>query len=126
MTSLGSADGPPSTAPERAELKRHLTLAYDRGREEERSHHRGGGVLALLVGLVAVIGAGMLALAYEEGSFANGGAVIDGKIAQTRAALGDATDQTRARTGAALSSAGQTVKQLGSNVSGQAKPGAQS
>jgi hypothetical protein len=126
MTSSDPAEWPPSTAPERAEQKRRLTLAYDRGRKEARSRHRGGGVLALVVGLVAVIGAGMLALAFEQGSFAAGGAVIDGKIAQVRSTVSDSTAQARAHAGAALSSAGQSVKQVGSNVAGQPKPGSQS
>jgi hypothetical protein len=122
MTSVDPVDGPPTTAPERAEMKRRLSVAYDRGRKEERSHHHGGGVLAVIVGLVAVIGAGMLALAFEQGSFAAGGAVIDGQIAQVRAAADNATGQARAKAGAALSSAGQSVQQVGSNVAGQPKP----
>ena len=47
----------------------------------------------------------MLALAFEQGSFAAGGAVIDGQIAQVRAAADNATGQARAKAGAALSSA---------------------
>ena len=56
MTSIDPVDGPPTTAPERADMKRRLSVAYDRGRNEARSHrHRGGGLLGLIVGLVAVI-----------------------------------------------------------------------
>ena len=51
-----------------------------RGRVEERARHRGHPVLMLLVLLVAVAGAAVIALAAREGSFSQGGQVVDRQL----------------------------------------------
>ena len=71
------ADAPVKTVPAAADLK----AAYERGRREERARHKSHPVFGLAVALVAVLGAGMLFLAAREGSFSNGGAVVDRQLA---------------------------------------------
>ena len=83
-------------APSPAELK----AAYDRGRRDERARHRRSPVMALAVGSAALVGGAVLALAALEGSFANGGAVVDQQVSkaaqQASQALHDATSQADA------------------------------
>ncbi|MDQ0464891.1 hypothetical protein QO010_002675 [Caulobacter ginsengisoli] len=80
------------TAPTPAEVR----AAYDRGRRDERARHRRSPLLALTVGSAALVGGAVLALAALEGSFQNGGAVVDQQVSkaaqQAGEALRDATD----------------------------------
>ncbi len=64
-----------------ADLKEALREAYEHGRREERARHRGHPLIALVVFLVALMGAGMMYLAAREGSFARGGQFVDQKLA---------------------------------------------
>jgi len=80
-------------APSAADLK----AAYDRGRRDERARHRRSPLMALAVGSAALVGGAVLALAAMEGSFANGGAVVDQQVSkaaqQANQALRDATSR---------------------------------
>jgi hypothetical protein len=59
--------------------------AYEKGRRDERGRHRSHPILGLLVAVVALIGGAMLVLAAREGSFADGGRVMDAQIAKAGA-----------------------------------------
>jgi len=92
-----------ATRASRAEIQ----AAYDRGRARRRS----ASPLVSLVMLIAVVVAGaFIYLAVRNGSFSNGGAVVDNsldKVAQTvDAPLKNAAENT----GAALQKAGQKLK----------------
>jgi hypothetical protein len=57
-----------------------LRAAYERGRKEERARHRRSPVLVLGLVAVALIGGTSLVLAAREGSFREGGALIDAGV----------------------------------------------
>lgn len=57
-----------------------LRAAYDRGRRDERARHRRSPLMALAVGAAALVGGAVLTLAALEGSFRNGGAVVDQQV----------------------------------------------
>jgi hypothetical protein len=86
------------------------------GRRDERARHHGHPVMALLVLLVAVVGAAVLALAAHEGSFSRAGAVADQNLSvaadQAKAASADAV----AKTGQAIQNAGTKIEQKASDV----------
>ncbi len=89
------------------------------GRREERLRHRGHPMLALAVGVVAVAGAAVIALAAHEGSFSRGGAVVDQKL-QAAASQAQTAGQTAAvQTGQAIRNAGATIQQKASDAGGQ-------
>ncbi len=81
--------------------------AYQRGRRDERARHRGHPVLALVVFLVAVMGAGMVILAASEGSFTRGGQVLDHKLS----GVADNAWAGSRRATVLVADAGQTLKQ---------------
>jgi hypothetical protein len=82
--------------------------AYRQGRADARPRSRRGlPVISLLVFLVVVFGAVMLYLAAKNGSFAQGGAVIDHSLSAAEQPVRRAEDKT----GAALENAGQHLKQ---------------
>jgi len=56
--------------------------AYDKGRRDERSRHRSHPILTLVVAVIALVGGAMIYLAAREGSFAQGGQVMDKQLAQ--------------------------------------------
>lgn len=72
-----------------------LRAAYDRGRRDEAARRRRSPLMALAVGSAALVGGAVLALAALEGSFQNGGAVVDHQVSkaaqQAGQALHDAT-----------------------------------
>ena len=85
--------------------------AYERGRRDERARRRPGlSLVSLAVVMAAVVGGGALYLAAREGSFAQGGAVVDHSLsnagAKAQAPLRGAADQA----GSALEHAGQDIK----------------
>lgn len=90
------------------DLKDALREAYEQGRREERARHRGHPLIALVVFLVALIGAGMMYLAAREGSFSRGGQIVDQKIASAAG-----------RAGAAGQNASTAVADAGSNLQQQ-------
>jgi hypothetical protein len=93
--------------------RKDIKAAYERGRLEERLRHRGSPLLSLLVLIVVIIGAGLIYLAIRNGSFSNGGAVVDRSltsVSQTaQAPIKGAADKA----GSALENAGQTLKKAG-------------
>ena len=96
-----------SSPPTEADLKR----AYERGRRDERSRHRGHPVIGLLLAVVALMGVGLVYLAAREGSFSGGGQVIDQKLA----VASNDVSQTASR---AVAGAGDTVTGAGQRVTG--------
>ena len=104
---LDAVDYPPPGPPP-ADIRAALKDAYEQGRREERARHHGHPLIAFVVFLVAVIGAGMMYLAAREGSFSRGGEVVDQKIAS---AAGKA--------GAAGQNASTAVADVGSNLQQQ-------
>lgn len=59
----------------------HLRAAYERGRRDERARRRRHPLLGLAVAGVALVGGAALALAAMQGSFRDGGAMMDRQIA---------------------------------------------
>ena len=88
--------------PTAAEVK----AAYDKGRRDERARHKSHPIFGLAVALVAILGAGMLFLAAREGSFSNGGAVVDRQLAS---AAGEAQASAQHAAGAVSDSAQHAV-----------------
>jgi hypothetical protein len=97
---------------------RERRRAYDAGRADERTRHRRHGhpVLATVVLLLAIVGVLWLVLAWREGSFAGGGAVVDQKLVQSaapgKAALRNAAD----RSGDGLQNAGKALERQGDKL----------
>ena len=58
-----------------------LRAAYERGRRDERARRRKRPLLGLVVTGAALVGGAALALAAMQGSFRDGGAVMDTQIA---------------------------------------------
>ncbi|MEI9964147.1 MAG: hypothetical protein WDM92_05010 [Caulobacteraceae bacterium] len=73
--------------------------AYDRGRRDERARRRSHPILALVITVAALMGAGLTVLAAKEGSFARGGQVVDHKLVaaagQAQIATQQATDKVQ-------------------------------
>lgn len=76
----------PHAAPTAAEIR----AAYERGRRDERARHRRSPLMAMTVGSAALVGGAVLALAALEGSFANGGAVMDKQVSKAAQQAGEA------------------------------------
>jgi hypothetical protein len=74
-------------------------------RQRRRSHP----ILALVVFFAAASGVGFLGLAYEEGSFAAGGAVVDHTLSDWRADLTGVAGRAGDRSGQAVQSVGQSI-----------------
>ena len=87
--------------------KADVDSAYDRGRRDERLRHRGSPLLTLLVLVAVLIGAGLIFLAIRNGSFSQGGAVVDQSLSSAQAPLRGAAH----RAGEVLQNAGQDLKQ---------------
>jgi hypothetical protein len=87
--------------------KADIDRAYNRGRADERQRHRGSPLLTLLVLVAVLIGAGLVYLAVRNGSFSQGGAVVDQSLSSAQAPLRGAA----AKAGDALQNAGQNLKQ---------------
>jgi hypothetical protein len=80
------------------------------GHREARLRRRRHPMLGLLVGIVAVAGAAMLALAAREGSFARGGQVVDQNLTAAAGQAQSAGADAIARTGQAIQSAGASLE----------------
>jgi hypothetical protein len=93
-----------ATAADRATTARDDRRAMADARRRPR---RGAPLISLLVLLVVLFGALMLYLAARNGSFAQGGAVIDHSLSQATQPVRRAEDKT----GAALETAGQHLQQ---------------
>jgi hypothetical protein len=59
-----------------------VEAAYDKGRRDERRRHHSHPILTLVVAVIALVGGTMIYLAAREGSFAQGGKVMDHQLAQ--------------------------------------------
>jgi len=97
-------------APDRT-ARTDLNEAYQRGRRDERARRRGSPLLSFLVLVVVLIGAGLIYLAVRNGSFSNGGAVVDrslSRVTQTAQAPILGAEDTA---GNVLQNAGQNLKQ---------------
>ena len=57
-----------------------VEAAYEKGRRDERSRHRSHPILTLVVAVIALVGGTMIYLAAREGSFAQGGRVVDANL----------------------------------------------
>ena len=87
-----------------------LDAAYERGRSRGRRPRRASPLLMLVV-LLAVFVAGVLIyLAIQNGSFSNGGAVVDNKIDQVEQTVDAPIKNAAINTGSALQKAGQRLK----------------
>jgi hypothetical protein len=89
-----------------------LRAAYDRGRRDERARHRRSPLMALTVGSAALVGGAVLALAALEGSFQNGGAVVDTQVSKAAQQAGEALHDAASGNGA-QSSAGRLAADMG-------------
>ena len=83
-----------------------LRAAYNRGRMDERRLRRHHPIIALVVVVLALIGAWMVFLAAREGSFSSAGQVADQNISTVSQEAGPALRQT----GDDLKDAGQKLK----------------
>jgi hypothetical protein len=84
-----------------------LRAAYNRGRVDERRSRRHHPIIALVVVVLALIGAWLLYLAAREGSFSSAGQVADQNISTVSKEAGPALRQT----GDDLKDAGQSLKE---------------
>jgi|SRR6185312_2759781 len=80
------ADRPAATEPavgvDTATFKTELKHAYDRGRADEHARRPHFGLLGFVLLLAALCGAGVIALAVQQGSFTGAGSVVDSTISQ--------------------------------------------
>jgi hypothetical protein len=86
--------------------------------------HRGGGFMALigfLVVVIAAVGVLWMGLAYREGSFAAGGAVVDRKLAEVTQPARVAAVEAVDKTGQAVQGAGQAIETQGQRLRETAK-----
>ncbi len=93
---------PAQIAPVEGELQK----AYHRGRRDERARRRRSPVVMLVVSVAALAGAGILAVSAWQGSFAQGGAVVDKQIAT-------AADTAEPKIQAAAQDARSALRQAG-------------
>lgn len=98
-----------------------MKAAYERGRVDERARRRTHPILALIVFVVALIGAGMIYLAAREGSFSGGGQVIDHSIAKAT----HPAEVARQDAGTALTHAGDKLQDAGRSLSQNSPPASQ-
>jgi hypothetical protein len=104
-------EAPAAAAPvDRRPSKAELDAAYERGRARGR-RPRGPSPLLTLVVLLAVFVAGaFIYLAVQNGSFSNGGAVVDNQIDQVQKSVDAPIKNAAINTGSALQRAGQRLK----------------
>lgn len=74
-------DRTPAPAGHTPPLDAELQEAYRRGRRDERARRRRSPLAMLAVSLTALAGAGILAVSAWQGSFTQGGAMVDAQIA---------------------------------------------
>jgi hypothetical protein len=98
-----------------------MRRAYDHGRLDERSRRRGGfGPLGFILVLIAAVGVILVVFAIREGSFSAGGAVVDNKLVQATSSVTPAIDNAATKTGTAMETAGQNLKDQGAAIAGNA------
>lgn len=96
-----------------------MRRAYDHGRQDERSRRRGFGPFAFILVLVAALGVLFIVFAIREGSFSAGGAVVDNKLVQATSGVAPAIDSAASKTGTAMETAGQNLKDQGAAIAGK-------
>jgi hypothetical protein len=69
-----------TAAHDAAHEARAVKDAYERGRRDEKVRHRRSPFIAIALVAVALVGGASLVLAAKEGSFQNGGAVMDRSV----------------------------------------------
>ncbi len=96
---------------------------YAKGAQDEnrvmarRARQRRHPIIGFVVLVAAVSGVGFLGLAYEAGSFAGGGAVVDHKIAEWRSEIMGTASRAGAQGGRAVQSVGQTISTRSQQIS---------
>ncbi|HEX4196639.1 MAG TPA: hypothetical protein VHZ26_04280 [Caulobacteraceae bacterium] len=117
-----TATAQPATAVEPAAYDADVKRAYEHGRLDERSRRRRGGFgpLSFILLLAAVIGVVLIVFAVREGSFSAGGAVVDNKLDQATSGVAPAIDNAASKTGTAMETAGQNLKDQGAAIAGNA------
>ncbi|MBI1407693.1 MAG: hypothetical protein GC145_16395 [Caulobacter sp.] len=70
----------PDNGPTKGPTDADLSAAYQRGRKDERARHRRSPLIAVALVAVALVGGASLVLAAREGSFREGGAVLDAGV----------------------------------------------
>jgi hypothetical protein len=108
VSSRDAPDPAPSAPP--ADTREAFAAGRRLGHREARLRRRRHPVLGLLLGLVAVAGAAMLALAAREGSFARGGQVVDQNLSAAAGQAQNAGANAIARTGQAIQNAGASLE----------------
>ncbi len=96
---------------DRASARKQLDEAYDRGRRDERQSRRSSPVIGLVVLIVVVCGTLLLYLAARNGSFRNGGAVVDNKLSAVEESAASPLRGAADKAGSALEKAGRDLKQ---------------
>lgn len=74
-------DRSPVVAGQSPPAEDELIKAYQRGRRDERARRRRSPLTMLVVSVTALMGAGILAVSAWQGSFTQGGALVDHQIA---------------------------------------------
>ena len=104
-----------------ASLQTELSEAYQRGRRDEAKRRRRSPLITTALFAIALVGAVILFYAAREGSFASGGQVVDAKVNHvTGEVVPNAVNVAAARTGEAMKSAGERLKDNGSALDRQA------
>lgn len=116
-----TATAQPVAAVDPAAYNADVKHAYEHGRQDERSRRRRGfGPLSFLVLVAAVIGVVLIVFAVQQGSFSAGGAVVDNKLDQATSSVAPAIDNAASKTGTAMETAGQDLKNQGAAIAGKA------
>lgn len=92
-----------------------VKAAYERGRRDERAARRRSPLLALAVVTAALVGGASLVLAAKEGSFREGGAVMDATVTTAAREAGPAMRE-------AASGAGQGLREVRDRLSTSEEP----
>ena len=101
-------DGEPETAARNNRAQ--IDLAYERGRARGRGARRGSPLMSLLVVVLVAAGAALIYLAVRNGSFSNGGAVVDQSLNTVAHAVNAPLKGAAKTTGEALQNAGNSLK----------------
>ena len=84
--------------------------AYERGRRDERARRPRVSLVSVAVLVVAIVGGGILYLAAREGSFSQGGALVDKNISTAAEKAQEPVRQAAGKAGDALENAGRNLK----------------
>jgi hypothetical protein len=103
-------DRTPAPAGHTPPLEGELKEAYQRGRRDERARRRRSPLAMLAVSLTALAGAGILAVSAWQGSFMQGGAVVDRQIATAADTAEPKIQEAAQDARSALREAGQKAK----------------